>query len=214
MASARVQRPQTATSADVMAVARDVLTCEADAIRQLVDRIDAEFARAVSLIAETRGRLVVTGLGKSGAIGRKLAATFASLGTPAFFVHAAEAAHGDAGMITPDDVVLALSNSGETAEVRWLAEEVRRQGAKLVTMTGCSGRSALAAGADVCLDVSVDREADPDDLAPTASTAATLAMGDALAVALAVHRGWTPADFARCHPGGALGERLASGPGA
>src|SRR6266446_10655968 len=165
------------------------------------------FASAADLIRNAKGRLIVTGLGKSGHIGRKIAATFASTGTPAFFVHAAEAGHGDLGMITADDVVVLLSNSGETDELVSLLPHLKRQGARLIALTGNEG-SSLALAADVHLDASVDAEACPLGLAPTASTTAALALGDALALTLLDARGFSVEDFARSHPGGSLGRKL------
>jgi arabinose-5-phosphate isomerase len=194
-------------SARSLELAREVLRIEADAVAELVKRIDARFAEAVSIILQCRGRVVVSGIGKSGHVARKIAATLASTGTPAFFVHAAEASHGDLGMITHDDVVVAISYSGETEELLAFVPLVKRQGAKLIAMTG-SPESALAQEADVGLDVRVSKEACPLNLAPTASTTATLALGDALAVALLDARGFGREDFARSHPGGTLGRRL------
>src|SRR5438874_7726106 len=165
------------------------------------------FAKAVDLIRQAKGRVIVTGLGKSGHMARKLAATLASTGTPAFFVHAAEAGHGDLGMITTDDVVVMLSNSGETDELTLLMPHLKRQGAKIIALTG-NEQSSLAQGADVHLDAAVDAEACPLGLAPTASTTAALALGDALALALLDARGFSTEDFARSHPGGTLGRRL------
>jgi len=195
-------------------MARRVLRIESDAVATLAERIGADFVRAVWLILESAGRVIVTGIGKSGHIGRKLAATLASTGTPAYFVHAAEAAHGDMGMITPADIVIALSNSGTSEELLGTSEElltivplVKRQGARLIAMTG-NPASALAREADVHLDAAVAEEACPLNLAPTASTTAALALGDALAVAVLDARGFSPDDFARSHPGGALGRRL------
>ncbi len=188
-------------------LARRVLHIEAAAVAALADRLGAEFERAVELILKRRGRVIVTGIGKSGHIARKLAATLASTGTPAYFVHAAEAAHGDLGMITPEDVVIALSNSGTSEEVLTIVPLVKRQGARLVAMTG-KPDSPLAREADVHLEAAVAEEACPLNLAPTASTTAALALGDALAVALLDARGFGAEDFARSHPGGALGRRL------
>src|SRR4051812_39933243 len=183
------------------------LDAEASGIPALVAALGADlsaaFTTAVDLIRDAKGRLIVTGLGKSGHIGDKIAATFASTGTPAFFVHAAEATHGDIGMITSSDVVLALSNSGETPELLAILPGIKRLGAGLIVLTG-KPQSSLARAADVVLDVSVAQEACPLNLAPTASTTATLAMGDALAVALLDARGFTEEDFARSHPGGTL----------
>ena len=188
-------------------VAREVLRTEADAIERVSAHLDDSFFEAVSLLLDCRGRVVVTGMGKSGHIGRKLAATFASTGTPAFFVHPAEASHGDLGMITADDVVVALSNSGETGELVSILPMIKRIGAKLIAMTG-NASSSLGRLSNVHLDAHVDREACPLGLAPTASTTAGLALGDALAVTLLDARGFGAEDFARSHPGGALGRRL------
>ena len=190
-----------------LALARRVLRIEAAAVAALADRIGPEFERAVALILQRHGRVIVTGIGKSGHIGRKLAATLASTGTPAYFVHAAEAAHGDLGMITHEDVVLALSNSGSSEELLMIVPLVKRQGARLIAMTG-KADSPLARQADVHLEAAVAEEACPLNLAPTASTTAALALGDALAVALLDARGFAAEDFARSHPGGALGRRL------
>lgn len=186
---------------------RRTLEIERDAVDALIARIDRRFEQACALMLACRGRVVVTGMGKSGHIAGKIAATLASTGTPSFFVHPAEASHGDLGMITRSDVVLALSNSGETPEVLTLLPLFKRMGAPLIAMTG-KPASTLALAADAHLDVSVAREACPLNLAPTASTTATLAMGDALAVALLEARGFTQEDFALSHPGGALGRRL------
>jgi len=187
--------------------AREVLATEAAAIQALARRLDGAFVEACRLILACDGHLIVTGMGKSGHIGHKLAATLASTGTPAFFVHPAEASHGDLGMIRAGDVIVALSNSGETAEVVNLLPVIKRIGVGLIAMTG-KPDSSLARHADVHLDTSVDREACPLGLAPTASTSAQLAMGDALAIALLEARGFTAEDFARSHPGGTLGKRL------
>ena len=190
-----------------VALARRVLRIEADAVAALGARVGEEFERAVEIILARHGRVIVTGVGKSGHIGRKLAATLASTGTPAYFVHAAEAAHGDLGMITPEDVVIALSNSGSSEELLTIVPLVKRQGARLIAMTG-KPDSPLAREADAHLDAGVAEEACPLNLAPTASTTAALALGDALAVALLDARGFAAEDFARSHPGGALGRRL------
>ena len=187
--------------------AREVLATEAAAIQALARRLDGAFVEACRLILACDGHLIVTGMGKSGHIGHKLAATLASTGTPAFFVHPAEASHGDLGMIRSGDVIVALSNSGETSEVVNLLPVIKRIGVGLIAMTGNTA-SSLARHADVHLDTSVDREACPLGLAPTASTSAQLAMGDALAIALLEARGFTAEDFARSHPGGTLGKRL------
>jgi arabinose-5-phosphate isomerase len=199
--------PTALDEARVLALARDVLDVEARAIASLGQRIGASFIAAVRLVLGCRGRVVVSGIGKSGHVGRKLAATLASTGTPAFFVHPAEASHGDLGMITADDVVIMLSNSGETDELVALAPHLRRSGAALIALTG-NERSSLARGADVHLDAGVDSEACPLGLAPTASTTAALALGDALALALLDARGFSAEDFARAHPGGSIGRRL------
>jgi arabinose-5-phosphate isomerase len=191
----------------LLSLARQVFDIEADAVRNLSARLDDNFIRAVRLMLECRGRVVVTGMGKSGHIGGKIAATLASTGTPAFFVHPGEASHGDLGMIAHNDVVLALSNSGESSEIVSIVPLIKRRGAKLVAMTGNTG-STLAREADAHLDASVDKEACPLNLAPTASTTAALALGDALAVALLDARGFSADDFARTHPGGSLGRRL------
>lgn len=191
----------------ILPLARRVLQIEAAAVEALAARIGTEFEQAVALILHRRGRVIVTGIGKSGHVARKLAATLASTGTPAYFVHAAEAAHGDLGMITAEDVVIALSNSGASEELLTIVPLVKRQGAKLISMTGKPG-SPLAREADVHLDAAVAEEACPLNLAPTASTTAALALGDALAVALLDARGFGAEDFARSHPGGALGRRL------
>jgi len=192
---------------DCLALARRVLAIEAKAVAALGDRLDAGFSDAVRLILDARGRVIVTGIGKTGHIGRKLAATLASTGTPAYFVHAAEAAHGDLGMITADDVVIAVSNSGKSEELLTIVPLVKRQGARLIAMTG-NPASPLAQQADVHLDAGVAEEACPLNLAPTASTTAALALGDALAVTLLDARGFGEEDFARSHPGGSLGRRL------
>lgn len=188
-------------------LARQVIAIEAQAVAALADRIDADFMRAVDLLLGCRGRVVVSGIGKSGHIARKIAATFASTGTPALFVHAAEAAHGDLGMVAGGDVFVALSYSGESAELLTVVPIVKREGTPMIAMTGRVG-SSLARHADVHLDCRVDKEACPLNLAPTSSTAAMLALGDALAIACLDARGFGPEDFARSHPGGALGRKL------
>jgi arabinose-5-phosphate isomerase len=187
--------------------ARNVIETEARAIHALLDRIDQNFIAACELMVACTGRVVVTGIGKSGHIARKIAATMASTGTPAFFMHPAEASHGDLGMITPDDVVLALSNSGETDELLTILPVVKRKGVPLIAMSG-NYNSTLGKLADVHLDVSVSQEACPLGLAPTASTSAALVMGDALCIALLEARGFTSEDFAASHPAGSLGRRL------
>jgi arabinose-5-phosphate isomerase len=184
-----------------------VLATEASAITSLSARLGTSFLAAVALIFNCHGRVVVSGIGKSGHVARKIAATLASTGTPAFFVHPAEASHGDLGMIAPGDVVLMVSNSGESDELVVLTPHLKRQGARLIALTG-DGRSSLAQAADVHLDAAVDAEACPLGLAPSASTTAALALGDALALVLLDARGFSIEDFARAHPGGALGRRL------
>jgi arabinose-5-phosphate isomerase len=186
---------------------REALRIEARAVAALEARLGADFEKACRILLACAGRVVVSGMGKSGHVGGKIAATLASTGTPAFFLHPAEASHGDLGMVAKGDVVLAISYSGETAELLTILPLFKRMGAPLVAMTG-NPKSTLARESDAHLDVSVPAEACPLNLAPTASTTATLAMGDALAVALLKHRGFTEADFARSHPGGALGRRL------
>jgi len=193
--------------ASLIAAGRRALEIEGRAIGALVPRLDAAFARACAICLESKGRVIVSGMGKSGHIAGKIAATFASTGTPSFFMHAAEASHGDIGMITRDDVLLAISNSGETSEVLLLIPHALRLGVPIISLTGNAG-SSLARASTVHLDVSVDEEACPLNLAPTASTTATLAIGDALAVALLEARGFTSTDFARSHPGGSLGRKL------
>lgn len=191
----------------LISLGQAVIKTEAQAVTDLLPRIDGDFARACNFMLHCKGRIVVTGMGKSGHIGNKIAATLASTGSPAFFVHPGEASHGDLGMITNQDVVLAMSNSGETAEVVTIVPILKRLGVPLISMTG-NPNSTLATEADVAIDISVAQEACPLGLAPTASTTATLAMGDALAVALLEARGFTEEDFARSHPGGSLGRRL------
>jgi len=186
---------------------KNVLQIEADAVATLSDRLAEDFAGACRSILDCTGRVVVVGMGKSGHIGSKIAATLASTGTPSFFVHPGEASHGDLGMITPDDLVIAISNSGNTPEILAILPMIRRLSVPLISMTG-SKDNPLCNQADYCLDVGVEKEACPLNLAPTASTTAALAMGDALAVALLKARNFTVNDFARSHPGGALGRRL------
>lgn len=197
----------TLSNGELLALARETLAIESRAVAEVSRRLDAAFADACRLCMATPGRIVVTGMGKSGHIASKIAATLASTGTPAFFMHPAEASHGDLGMITGQDLMLAISYSGETEEVVTILPLVKRMGARLISMTGKPG-STLAREADVHLDVAVTEEACPLNLAPTASTTATLAMGDALAVALLKSRGFTAEDFARSHPSGSLGKRL------
>jgi arabinose-5-phosphate isomerase len=200
-------RSKKANSTSALELARKVLAIEADAVSGLIARLDQRFVDAVGLILACRGRVVVSGVGKSGHIARKIASTLASTGTPAFFVHAAEAGHGDLGMITRDDVMLALSNSGQSEELLTIIPLIKRRGAKLIAMTG-NPDSALAREADVHLDAGVAQEACPLNLAPTASTTAALALGDALAIALLDARGFDEDDFADAHPGGAIGRLL------
>ena len=188
-------------------LAKDVLQTEANAIMALIDRLDENFDRAVRMLYECQGRVIVTGMGKSGIICRKIAATLASTGTAAFFLHPAEATHGDLGVIQNNDVLLAISNSGETHEVLRLLEAIRRIGARIVAITG-NPASSLAQAADVSLDCQVSEEACPLNLVPTASTAAALAMGDALCMTLLVQKGFGQDDFAKIHPGGKLGKKL------
>ncbi len=208
-ASIAAMQPAHASADDAQLVssARRALSIEARAVEALLSRVDERFAAACRICLGCQGRVVVTGMGKSGHMAGKIAATLASTGTPAFFMHPAEAGHGDLGMITRTDVVLAISNSGETPELVMLVPHLKRLGVPLIVMTG-TARSTLAGAANVVIDVSVPEEACPLNLAPTASTTATLAMGDALAVALLEARGFTRQDFARSHPGGNLGRRL------
>jgi arabinose-5-phosphate isomerase len=194
-------------NATLQQLGRAVIELEAEALNALVPRLNEDFARACRLILDSPGRVVVTGMGKSGHIGGKIAATLASTGTPAFFVHPGEAQHGDLGMIQPQDVVIAISNSGETGEILTILPIIKRMGAKLIALTG-NPKSSLAQQADAHLDAGVAKEACPLNLAPTSSTTAALALGDALAVALLKTRNFTPEDFARSHPGGKLGRRL------
>jgi arabinose-5-phosphate isomerase len=196
----------TAETSD-LALARKVLRTEAEAILALVDRLDGRFERAVQILFECRGRVILTGMGKSGIICRKIAATLSSTGTPAFFLHPAEATHGDLGVIQSDDVVVALSYSGETEELLRLLETIRRLGARLIAISGFAD-STLGQAADVTIDCRVTEEACPLNLVPTASTTATLAIGDALAMTLLVRKGFRQEDFAGLHPGGKLGKRL------
>ena len=188
-------------------LAREVLEIEAAAIHGLISRLDAQFQRAVDIILACKGRVTVSGIGKSGHIARKIASTMSSTGTPAYFVHPAEASHGDLGMVTRDDVFIALSNSGESAELLAIVPLIKRQGARLIAFTG-NAESALAREADAHLYAGAEKEACPLNLAPTASTTAALALGDALAVALMQAKGFSRDEFARSHPGGALGRKL------
>jgi len=192
---------------NIIDIAKKVLKIEADAVAALAEKLDSTFEKAIDIIFKSKGRVVVTGMGKSGLVGKKIAATLASTGTPAFFMHPAEASHGDLGMVTSDDVIIAISNSGETAELSGLIPFLKRFNVGLIAMTG-SRNSTLAKSADVHLDVSVKEEACPLGVVPTASTTAALAMGDAIAVALLVKRGLKQEDFAFFHPGGNLGKKL------
>ena len=192
---------------DFIRSAKAVLQLESASITQLVDRLDNDFNAACNLVLNCDGRVIVVGIGKSGHIGNKIAATFASTGTPAFFVHPSEASHGDLGMITSKDLVIAISNSGNTPEILTILPIIKRMGVKLISLTG-KPSSGIATQADINLDISVEKEACPLNLAPTASTTTTLAMGDALAVAVLEARNFNEQDFARSHPGGALGKRL------
>lgn len=192
---------------NIIDIAKKVLKIEADAVAALAEKLDSTFEKAIEIIFKSKGRVVVTGMGKSGLVGKKIAATLASTGTPAFFMHPAEASHGDLGMVTSDDVIIAISNSGETAELSGLIPFLKRFNVGLIAMTG-SLNSTLAKSADVHLDVSVKEEACPLGVVPTASTTAALAMGDAIAVVLLVKRGLKQEDFAFFHPGGNLGKKL------
>ncbi|MDD0845439.1 MULTISPECIES: KpsF/GutQ family sugar-phosphate isomerase [unclassified Pseudomonas] len=194
-------------TSDLIQSAQRTIRLETEAVNSLLSRIDADFVRACEMILTCKGRVVVVGMGKSGHVGNKIAATLASTGTPSFFVHPAEASHGDMGMITRDDVVLALSNSGSTAEIVTLLPLIKRLGIQLISMTG-NPESPLAKAAEVNLDARVAQEACPLNLAPTSSTTVSLVLGDALAIALLEARGFTAEDFAFSHPGGALGRRL------
>jgi arabinose-5-phosphate isomerase len=207
ISAARAAGQGAGASAQALELARRVLAIEADAVRALAARLDERFLAAVSLILGCKGRVIVSGIGKSGHIARKIASTMASTGTPAHFVHPTEASHGDLGMVQPDDVFLGISYSGESDELLNIVPLIKRRGAKLIAMTG-NAASTLAREADVHLDGGVAQEACPLNLAPTASTTAALALGDALAVALLDARGFTSDDFARSHPGGALGRKL------
>ncbi|MBU1261859.1 KpsF/GutQ family sugar-phosphate isomerase [bacterium] len=192
---------------DLCSIAKGVLEIEAEAITRLLDRIDHTFISAVKLILSGKGRVVVTGIGKSGIIGEKISATLSSTGTPSFFLHPTEGVHGDLGMVTKDDIVIAISNSGRTEEINQIIPSLKRIGVQIIALCGDLD-SPLARNSDIVLDVSVEKEACPLGLAPTASTTATLAMGDALTVALFKERGLTEADFALLHPGGLLGKQL------
>ena len=202
-----MNEPTTSPSYDFIENAKQVIFDETEAIKQLTDKLNDNFTEACKAILNCKGRVIVSGMGKSGHIGHKIAATLASTGTPAFFVHPSEALHGDLGMITSHDIVVSISNSGNTDDLITLCSVIKRQGTKLIAMTGKT-ESVLSRLADYHLDVHVDKEACPHDLAPTSSTTATLVMGDALAIALLKAREFSPEDFARSHPGGRLGKRL------
>ena len=203
----RDEKPALPSAPDTLALAREVLEIEAAAIHGLIARLDEQFQRTVEMILASRGRVTVSGMGKSGHIARKIASTMSSTGTPAYFVHPAEASHGDLGMVTRDDVFIALSNSGESAELLAIVPLIKRQGARLIALTG-NADSSLAREADAHLYAGAEKEACPLNLAPTASTTAALALGDALAVALMQAKGFSRDEFARSHPGGALGRKL------
>ncbi len=192
---------------EILRHAREVISIEAEAVQGLLDRLDENFGRAVETLLACRGRVVVTGIGKSGLVGRKIVATLTSTGTPAIFLHPVEGLHGDLGMVTAQDVLLAISNSGETSEIINLLPSVQKIGAKIISLTGCL-TSTLAKNSQIVIDVGVEREACPLGLAPTSSTTATLVIGDAIAVALMRQRKFGEKDFALLHPGGSLGERL------
>jgi arabinose-5-phosphate isomerase len=192
---------------EILRHAREVIQIEAEAVQGLLDRLDENFVKAVEMLLACRGRVVVTGIGKSGLVGRKIVATLTSTGTPAIFLHPVEGLHGDLGMVTAQDVLMAISNSGETAEIINLLPSVKKIGAKIISLTGCL-TSTLARDSQIVIDVGVEREACPLGLAPTSSTTATLVIGDALAVALMRQRKFGEKDYALLHPGGSLGERL------
>ncbi len=191
----------------IIRTGREVLEVESRTLAALIPRLDESFARAVELLARTKSRVIVTGMGKSGLVGRKIAATLASCGTPALFIHPAEAGHGDLGMILKNDIILAISYSGETKEIIDLLEFIKRSGVKLITITG-NRKSRIARYSDIVLDAKVEREAGPKDMVPTASSTAALAMGDALAIALMKEKGFDEEDFVRFHPKGHLGRKL------
>lgn len=192
---------------NVLDIAKRVLKTEAEAVFALIEKLDSNFEKAVEIIYQSKGKVVVSGMGKSGLIGKKIAATLASTGTPAFFLHPAEASHGDLGMVTDRDIIIAISNSGETEELIGLIPFLKRFNVKLISMTG-NQNSTLARASDVALDISVKEEACPMGIVPTASTTATLALGDAVAVALLIRRGLDEMDFAFFHPGGRIGKKL------
>jgi arabinose-5-phosphate isomerase len=190
---------------NALAAARNALTTEISALEVLASGLDEKISDALDLLVETKGHVVITGLGKSGLVGAKISATLASTGTPSFFMHAADALHGDSGALTPGDLLIAISNSGETAEVVVIAKMAKQWGNKVIAITA-RHESSLATTADALLNIAFEKEADPLNLAPTTSTTLTLALGDAIASALMVHKNFTPADFGKRHPGGALGK--------
>ncbi|MEW6570859.1 MAG: KpsF/GutQ family sugar-phosphate isomerase [Nitrospirota bacterium] len=192
---------------DILETARKVLRTEADAVSSLIEKLNSDFGKAVEMIRDSKGRIVVTGMGKSGLVGKKIAATLASTGTPAFFLHPAEASHGDLGMVTDDDIVIAISNSGETDELKGLIPFLKRFNIKLISMTG-NIHSTLAKSSDIIIDISVKEEACPIGVIPTASTTAAMAMGDALAIALLLKRGFKEENFAFFHPRGSIGKKF------
>lgn len=202
-----MNNPLTQNTENIIGIAKRVLKVEADAVLALTEKLNSDFEKAVDIIYKSMGRVVVTGMGKSGLVGKKIAATLASTGTPAFFLHPAEAGHGDLGMVTTDDVIIAISNSGETEELVGLIPFLKRFNVSLISMTG-NPNSTLSKTADVNIDVSVKEEACNLGIVPTASTTATMAMGDAIAVALLIKRGFKEEDFALFHPGGSLGKKL------
>jgi arabinose-5-phosphate isomerase len=192
---------------DIIEEAKKVLEIEYKAIKDLIDRIGDDFVKAIELLDQCKGRVIITGMGKSGLIGKKISATLASTGTPSFFLHPAEATHGDLGIVTPDDVIIAISNSGNSSEIIELLPFFKRFGIKVIAFTG-NRNSPLAQSSDICLDISVETEACPFNMVPTTSTTATLSMGDALAVALLKKKNFKEEDFAVLHPGGSLGKSL------
>jgi arabinose-5-phosphate isomerase len=207
MKKRKTTRKKTDSSENILAIAKEVLKTEADAVYGLIKKLDRKFEQAVEIIYSCRGRVVITGMGKSGLVGKKLTATLTSTGTPALFLHPAEASHGDLGMVTSDDVIIAISNSGETEEVLGLIPFLKRFNVRIIALVG-NGKSALSKISDVALDVSVKEEACPIGVVPTASTTAAMAMGDALAVALLLKRGFKEEDFAVFHPRGSIGKKL------
>ena len=207
MSETIINKKNKISAEQIIEAGKEVLEIETEAIKNLIDRLDINFANAVELLYKCRGRVIITGMGKSGLIGKKLAATFSSTGTPSYFLHPAESTHGDSGILTRDDVIIAISNSGETAELLKLLPIIKRYDLKLIALTG-KLKSTLSLAAEETIDVSVEREACPLGLAPTASTTATLAIGDALAVCLLKKRGFTSEDFLLFHPSGSLGKGL------